>query len=630
MEEKFLTSWEELKLDKKFKDEIDSVRDVIHQTAMDFHNYVFPKYINNYKKYIWFVSDRLSKIDWWQSNINYPMVSSAIDTMFSNIFDFWYDIWVSEEWLKAACIKSFDFRNIGKNVLKEVTKEALIVGKWYAKDYFIKEEFRDKFFDREISYDIKMPSMQYVSVFDVMYDRSKWIEKSSYKIIRTFASWDAIKKKILPLILSQYSKAEHKAVITKIDKNLKDYKLEFGSRFSMYDYNPVKELTSVTLWTNSDTNADYYNLKMCSKKWELTAWCGVDTSMKEDSKNYFLNDNKATYEIVEYYTSEDKYIFINWHLMYFGKSKHNLSKIREVKFSEIPWTWNATWMADKLAWHQDLQNTLWNSFIDNIKLILWPMFKVTGNLPMAKSWKIDFAAFRAYKTNGSADLEKIQLWDPSYWPLQFMEMNQAAAIQESWMNNYIAWWSWSIERVQWGLDLKWWQYKAKLTPLTDSVDQLMWNICRSWILMYLKFYTKEELAKMNINIIERYIKDEKWKDIFETLEVNWIDIKQIIDETNISFSYNTLYKVTQENARDLLTKNFQFMVQYMPNAINIEEMWKVFAWYDFDPLKVLQKPNTTVEQTEQVMTEENIQEPVEEQPEQWWQDQLMQQLQWLI
>ncbi|MDA3855027.1 MAG: hypothetical protein PF569_02120 [Candidatus Woesearchaeota archaeon] len=39
------------------------------------------------------------------------MVSSAVDTMFSNIFDFGYQIGVSEEALKKQCTRAFDFRN---------------------------------------------------------------------------------------------------------------------------------------------------------------------------------------------------------------------------------------------------------------------------------------------------------------------------------------------------------------------------------------------------------------------------------------------------------------------------------------------------------------------------------------
>lgn len=589
MEEKFISDWEEIKLDPKIKNEIDAVRNNINQTSVEFHNYIYPKYINNYKKYLWYVADRLSSIEPWQSNINYPMISSAIDIMFSNIFDFWYEIWISDEWLKSACTKAFDFRNIWKNVLKEIIKESLILWKAYAKDYFIKETFEENFFDQKIKYDIKMPSMQYISAFDIMYDRSKWIERSEYKIIRTFMSWDNIKNKILPLLTIDKTNEEIKLIKNKIDELLKKYHLSYWSRFSNYDYNPVKSLTEATLWFNSDNRNDYYNLNYCKSSEDLKWGFVVDKWLNEENKNYFLNTNKSTYEVVEYYTSEKKYIFVNWFLMYFGKPKYNLWIIREVSFSSIPWTGNAQWIADKLTWHQDLHNTLWNAYIDNLKLLLWPMFKITGNIPMSKNWSISFKWFRAFKTNGGNNIETVQLWNPSFAPIQFMQMNERAATEVTSITNYIWWWTGAIERVQWWIDLKWNQYKARLTPLIDSIDQLMWNIIRSWIIMFLKFFTKDELLKRNIEVIEIFDTDNKWRSKFKTFEINWIDIKDILDESNISFTYNSLDKSTKENSRDTLIRNFQFMIQYIPEAINMEEMWKVFAWRDFNPLKVFKK-----------------------------------------
>lgn len=47
--------------------------------------------------------------------------------------------------------------------------------------------------------------MHYVSIFDVLYDRTKGLTKSPYKIIRTFATAEDIKKKYLPLILEEYA-----------------------------------------------------------------------------------------------------------------------------------------------------------------------------------------------------------------------------------------------------------------------------------------------------------------------------------------------------------------------------------------------------------------------------------------
>ena len=587
MSEKILSLDETNKLDSKLKKELDDVRQVIYQTSMDFHNYIFPKYINNYKKYLWFVAERIANIDGWQSNINYPMVSSAVDTMFSNIFDFGYQFWVSEESLKRMCTKSFDFRNTWKKVLEEIIKECLIVWKWYVKDYFIKEEFSEEFFWNKIKKDIKIPSMYYISVFDVLYDRSKWLDQSSYKIVRTFVSWDSIEKKVLPLILENYSTEDKKKAKTKFKSLLKSYKDKFWARFSMYDYNPVKSLTATSQWMNSDTPWNYYTITNCNKVTELLWWYAPESSMSEDSKNYFLNDNKSTYELVEYYTSDKKYIFINWNIIYFGDKKYNLWEIREATFSKIPWTWNASWISDKLTTLQDLQNTLWNAFIDNIKLNMGPMFKVSWNLPMWKNGTLDFKAFKAFRTNGTQDIEKIQLWVQDFAPMNFMQMVEATWLKESWMNNYVTGWGWSIERTQAWVDVKFNQYKSKLTPLTDSIDQLMWNIARSWIIMFFKFYTKEELLKVWITIQDVYVKDSTWKEIFDTYTVNWIDLKTIIDENNISFTYNSLDKITKENARDTIIMNLQYMLQYIPRQIDMTELWKLLSWKDFNPEKIL-------------------------------------------
>lgn len=52
------------------------------------------------------------------------------------------------------------------------------------------------------------------------------------------------------------------------------------------------------------------------------------------------------------------------------------------------------------------------------------------------------------------------------------------------------------------------QYKSKLTPITDSIDQMMGNVARSWILMFFKYFTKDELGKYGIEITESFEESE--------------------------------------------------------------------------------------------------------------------------
>jgi len=591
MNDKIIEEKQEYKLDPDTKKDIDDIKRIIDDTTMEFHNYEFPKYIANYKKYLWFVADRLSSIDEWQSNVDYPLVASVVDTMFWNLFDFWYEVWINESKLKRICTEAFDFRWIGKATFKEATKEILICGKAYVKDIFLKEEIKNKFFGKDINQIVKTPSMQYISIFDVMYDRTKWLTKSSYKIVRTFQTWDAIKAKLIPTLQEAYPEETKKSVPDKLDKLLKAYKEDYGSRFSIYDYNPVKSLTSTTQFINADSSFNF-DLPVCIKKSDLVWWISWDQIWwwvhDEFKNNYFLNVDKSTYELVEYTTVNDqKVIFINGNLIYTGKKQYNLGEIREANFSLVPWTGNANGVADNLWWLQDINNMLWNAFLDNIKLVMGPMFRVSGNIPIGKNWTLDFKKFKAFRTNGNNNIEKIQLGATDFAPVNFMQIVQSFAEQRSWVSNYIMWWQGSIERVSWGIDMKFNQYKSKLTPITDSIDQMMWNIMRSWILMYFKFYTKDELLKMWIKVEEVFVTDKDWKQKFDTFNVNGIDIRSIIDERNITFTYNSLNKLTKENSRAAVKEALPAMLQYAGESVNMQEIIKLLVWQDFDPEKII-------------------------------------------
>lgn len=178
----------------------------------------------------------------------------------------------------------------------------------------MKEENSETFFGKKISQVVKKPSMYYVSIFDVMYDRTKGLANSPYTIIRTFATGASIKEKILPLIMEEMPAGiDRKAEEKKFDALMKSYKDQIGSRFSLFDYNPVKSLTSTTQFYNSDSSLNY-NLPFCKSASDIKAGWAIDgtTSGNDEQKNnYFLNAKASTYELVEYSTSDEKVVFVN-------------------------------------------------------------------------------------------------------------------------------------------------------------------------------------------------------------------------------------------------------------------------------------------------------------------------------
>lgn len=357
----------------------------------------------------------------------------------------------------------------------------------------------------------------------------------------------------------------------------------------MFDYNPVKSLTSTTQFLNSDSQFSY-NLPFAKNATEIRAGYSMDgtTSANDETKNnYFLNAKTSTYELIEYSACDEKTIFINGNVIFTGSKEYNLGEIREANFSLIPGTGNANGVADNLGGLQDINNMLWNAFLDNIKLVMGPMFKISGNIPMGKNGTLDFKKFRAFRSNGSSDIEKIQLGVTDFAPINFMQVVQSFSEQRSGVNNYITGGAGSVERVAGGIDIKFNQYKSKLTPITDSIDQMMGNIARSWILMYLKYFTIEELKKMGVDIVEVFVKDDKGVDKFAGFTVNGIDLESVIDERNITFTFNSLSKLTKENSRAAIKESLMPLLQYAGDKIDVGELIKVLVGQDFDPDKIV-------------------------------------------
>lgn len=82
----------------------------------------------------------------------------------------------------------------------------------------------ETFFDKKIEQTIKIPSLKYVSVFDVMYDRSKGLTDSPFHIVRTFVTGKEIERRILPALLTKYPPEQHKEKKKAFKKMLNSYK----------------------------------------------------------------------------------------------------------------------------------------------------------------------------------------------------------------------------------------------------------------------------------------------------------------------------------------------------------------------------------------------------------------------
>ena len=568
-------------LDKIRKDR----ESIIRNTIMDFENFVFPKYIENYKVYLWFILERASEIEGWQSNIDYPLVAATVDTMFANLYDFWYKFNIEDKHIREACNRAFDFRQCWKRAIASAGKEAILIWKAYIRDFLIKEYVEEEFFWETIKTELKTPIMEYVSVFDIMYDRSVWLEKSTYKITRTYITWEEIrnksrrlwKKKLKGKIAGEPEAEEDliKRVDSLINNILNKAKESNIEPFSYYNCNTIKDLSNVSpLLLNK------------LRTWSKISWEYISLPYRKlkdiaNENNFFLNKDNTTYEFVTYTDKDQVVYYVNWQILYEGKKEYNIWEVREIIFSEIPWSWNSNWIWDNLAWLQNIINWMWNAYLDNIKLQLSDMYEVVWNSPFVRNWKIDFKKFWALKVNQMNSIRRLELWVKDFSPINSIQLWVDFAQQRSWVNSYIMWWQGRAERVAWWIDVILNQYKSKLTPITDSINRMMTNIARSWVMIFLKYYSEEELLKKWIEIEKTY-KEWKWKiKVLDTIMVNGRDIKDIIDEDKISFSFDALYKIEMENNRAILKESLQYILQYAKDKVNLVAYFKALLWQEF-------------------------------------------------
>ena len=98
-------------------DKISSLKRLIEDNMLEFHNYEYKLYIEDYKSYIGDVSDNLKNKEPWMMNMSQPLIFMMVDTIFGTVFDFDYQLKIKNKKLETACIDAYDFKNYSKQAL---------------------------------------------------------------------------------------------------------------------------------------------------------------------------------------------------------------------------------------------------------------------------------------------------------------------------------------------------------------------------------------------------------------------------------------------------------------------------------------------------------------------------------
>ena len=549
------------------KEKIEKLKQLIDDNMVDFHNYEYKSYIEDYKSYLWDVSDRLAKKENRQMNMSYPLAFMMVDTVYWTVFDFDFQMTLKNKNLEAACVDAYDFKAYGKQTLWMASKEWLITGTWLFRDYTYFEEGKYEAFWEKVEYEIKSPTMEYISVFNVMYDRMKWLNDSNYKIVRQFLSESDIRKKII----SSISWADLKK---KVEASIKNLKWDENQAFSMYNYEAIKWLLFSTEFIDSVTDT-----KWTIKKWYTTELASVTTCLdlnynKNDlleatiTASPYYNDFDYKYEVVEVIEWDNKHVFINWTYILSLEINPNIYNIVAIEFNKIPWTGKSIWIPRIIKQLADSSNWLMNMFLDSLKLSNTLIFKKKNWLP----WKSERIKIESWQVL-SWDLQRIDLWGGDFSWMNWIQALQGIAQSTLWINQMIMGWDSRVQRIAWAFDFAFSQYKSRLTPYTDSIDIWMIKVIKWWISQYISMYDEDELFDL-YGIVVKKIK-KKW--VITDIELDDISIKQILNENNISFKFDSMYNLKKDANKKLAMDIFQLAQQYNNSKIDWQAFIKLLA-----------------------------------------------------
>lgn len=563
-------------INQPIDDHVQKVMDICNNIIPYFTETFFSRYVNDYKLYLWYKWDRAKQILSWQTNINIPLIPAIVDTMYSSMYDskMKFNIldkgkdWIEgTKWKDKILNKAFDHNNNWRDALLGTIKEAIITGKGFLKPYF--NSYQEDIMINGVNYGktIKRPELAYLSIFDVFYDYNSSIEDSPFFIERHIMSRDTIMKRYKSTI----NKWTDEKDIDYIDSILS----QDWQRYSDFDYNRVRNILAyedLIVSNNKITTVDIGTTVWERNKAEATGgtidW--INSTSIEHLNNIFgidFDKNKV-YEVIEYNDEDNFTVLIDWVKLFNKKEKNAMNQIYDISFNEIPWTSDSTGISSNIGDLQNMINTLQNIFLDWLKMNTSPMYEQVGwlNQMLGNKNKIVYEPFKIIPTNTAGAFKKIEMGLGWFEPVNAVQFLEGMAEKRVWVNEYIIWGQGKVERVSGWVDLIFNQYKSKLMPLTNSVNQAMGRISKAFLIMYATYFNKDELNKLGI----------EWE----------IEIAELVNEDDITFQLTSLALLEKEEGIKHLLDNLGAISNFMggvnsPN-INSKELIKAILTKEVD------------------------------------------------
>lgn len=540
------------------------IMDLCKQVIPYFEKTFFNRYIQDYKDYLWYKWDRQREIQDWQTNVVFPLISWMVDTMYASIYDSKFKFTLTWDWIKwtdKLLNHAFDYDSKWKQSLMDAAKECIITWKWFLEPYFM--YYKEKKVVRWKNYGkvIKRPVVDYVSIFDVFYDYNWLVEESPFIIKRSILSKQGILKRYWVKLWWNAN-----AIIDAITSS------DVLEQYSQYDINRVKHIIAYEEMIKNSKTSIITIVPTFREQW----YAEQDTI--DSRNNVFAIDYKknAVYEVIEHNDDTTTTVLVDWKLLFSKPRVLWLSwpLIQSFSFNQIPWTSDSLWISSMNKDNQMVSNSLFNIYLDNLKMQIAPMFESVGwlNSFLGNKNKIEYAPYKVVPTNTPWSLRKVDLWIWWFEPVNAIQFMSTVSRERVGINEYVMWVQWKVERIAWWVDMLFNQFKSRLMPLTNSINTWMGRIAKIILLMYATYYKESELKEL-------------WLE-------DTLDMVKFLDEKNVKFQLSSLNLLENEEKLEYLNNNLMNLAWLRQDetwkpTINIQELVKALLTKEIDTDAIL-------------------------------------------
>ena len=244
-----------------------------------------------------------------------------------------------------------------------------------------------------------------------------------------------------------------------------------------------------------------YDIDAYSATYLWYLWDGVPTWMIYDD-TFNILDSSSYCEVVDLYIGDKLMVMVNGYFVYNWDSPFKYWEDfaisgREWPFIELTYEKGVgcipSWIWKKVMWHQKQCNALFNSIADAVYRHLNPVLAAvqgaitdptTGNSPTTigyDEWKV-YSINPSYAWMNNA-ITKIDFTD---YNILSLAMNQfenikADAYTICWVNSYVLWWEWKVERSRYWAEQRVAASKARLSPMIKSIGRFYSKLFYHWL-----------------------------------------------------------------------------------------------------------------------------------------------------